>query len=110
MKAHAVESLKKNELVENKTSLKVIEFLDERKKAWIDLEEDIEAISKKMRKIDANCKLLPDSRKNLQYLNDLLTLQHQSTFYAFLNGVENMIRAPPIVRNAPLTPQRAPSV
>jgi hypothetical protein len=29
-------------LVENKTSLKVIQHLDNRKKAWIDLEEDCE--------------------------------------------------------------------
>ena len=39
----------------NKTSLKVIAHLNERKKAWIDLEEDMEAISKKMRKLDASC-------------------------------------------------------
>jgi hypothetical protein len=34
--------------------------------------------------------LFPE-RQTLSYLNDLLTLQHQSTFFAFMNGVENMI-------------------
>jgi len=38
-------------LIDNKTSLRVIQKLDERKKAWIDLEEDCESIAKKMRKI-----------------------------------------------------------
>lgn len=68
------EHVDNEELIDNKTSLKVIEYLDERKKAWIDLEEDCETIAKKMRKLEKNCQELPTEKRNLQYLCDLLTL------------------------------------
>lgn len=85
------EHMDNESLVENKTSIKVIEYLDERKKAWIDLEEDCEAIAKKLRAIEKHCQDLPSEKRNLPYLCELLTLQHQSTYFSFLNGLENMI-------------------
>lgn len=51
MRIHTEEDSQGN-LIENKTAMKVIQYLDLRKKAWIDLEEDIEAISRKLKKLD----------------------------------------------------------
>ena len=43
-------------LVENKTSLKVIQQLDNIKKNLIELEEDCEIVAKKLRKIEIELK------------------------------------------------------
>lgn len=47
--------MKNDALIENKSSLKVIQMLDERKKSWIDLEEDLDSIAQKMKKIEVSC-------------------------------------------------------
>lgn len=83
--------MKNDALVENKSSLKVIKMLDERKKSWVDLEEDLDSIAKKMKRIEVNCQQLPYEKKTLGFVCDLLVLQHQATYYAFMNGLENMI-------------------
>lgn len=44
-----LEHMNNDALIENKTSLKVIKYLDERKKAWIDLEEDCSQVANKLR-------------------------------------------------------------
>lgn len=61
-------------LVENKTSLKVIQQLDNIKKNLIELEEDCEIVAKKLRKIEINCQELPSDKRNLSYLCDMLIL------------------------------------
>lgn len=45
------EHMQNEALVANKASLKVIKYLDERKKQWIDLEEDMAAIAQKLKNI-----------------------------------------------------------
>jgi len=50
--------------------------LNERKRAWLDLEEDMEAVSKKMRKLEKNCQELDKDKKKLPFIIDILTLQH----------------------------------
>lgn len=77
--------------VTNKTSMKIIQHLDERKKQWIDLEEDISAIALKMKTIQSHCFDMPSDKRTLSQFCDLFTLQHQATYFAFLNGLENMI-------------------
>jgi len=44
-----------------------------------------------MRRIEKECQNLTSEKRTLPYLCDLLTLQHHSTYYSLMNGIENMI-------------------
>jgi hypothetical protein len=72
-------------------SKRVIERILERKKRWIDLSEDMMQIRDKMQNLNTWMRKLPYERKNLGYLCDMLVLQHQSVYYQFLNGLENIL-------------------
>jgi hypothetical protein len=72
-------------------SKRVIERILERKKRWIDLSEDMMQIRDKMQNLNNWMRKLPYERKNLGYLCDMLVLQHQSVYYQFLNGLENIL-------------------
>ena len=48
-------------------------------------------IRDKMQNLNTWMRKLPYERKNLGYLCDMLVLQHQSVYYQFLNGLENIL-------------------
>lgn len=48
-------------------------------------------ISDQLRKLEDSCRKLNSEKRSLSYISDLLTLQHQVSFYAFLNGLETRI-------------------
>lgn len=77
--------------IENNAAYKVIKSLDRQKKAWNNLESDIDSIAKKLRQMEAQCHGLTAEKRNINYLNELMVLQHQATYYTFLNGLEDQI-------------------
>ena len=78
-------------LIGNKSSHIVIQRLQNRKRAWIDLTEDLLIVSSKLDKINLWIRMLPAERRNIQYINEMLNLQHQQSYLALLQGVENML-------------------
>ena len=62
-----------------------------RKRVWYELSEDMKAIQNKVSRLDGLAKDLPHEKRTAHNLIDLLILQHQATFYHFLNGVENIM-------------------
>jgi hypothetical protein len=63
--------------------------LQGRKKAWIDMSEDLVTIAQRMKKMNKWVRELPFERKNLSYINNMLVLQHQASYFTLLNGIEN---------------------
>jgi len=70
----------------------VVKKLQNRKKAWIGLSEDLVVVAKRMKKINHWVSELPMERKSLAYINNMLILQHQASFLTLLNGVENQMQ------------------
>ena len=82
----------KQRLKENETAAdRVIDNILERKKTWYELSEDMKTVQSRVAKIDTLVKDLPHEKRTIYHLNDLLILQHQATFYHFLNGLENIL-------------------
>jgi hypothetical protein len=44
-----------------------------------------------MKRLETMVQKLTSERRNIDYICDLMTLQHQCSFYTFLNGIENML-------------------
>ena len=53
--------------------------------------EDLQLVVDKLHKLNGWVRKLPVERRQLYYINDMLTLQHQSSYLCMLNGIENMI-------------------
>ena len=82
----------KSNLVQNETaSERVIDRILERNKVYQELSEDMQAVQERVSRVDGLAKNMPQDRRNIWSLIDLLILQHQATFYFFLNGLENII-------------------
>ena len=69
----------------------MIDRILERKKLWHELSEDMKTVQKRLARTDSLAKNLPHERRTIGHLIDLLVLQHQATFYHFLNGLENIL-------------------
>ena len=48
-------------------------------------------IKNRVARIDDLVRDLPHEKRTIAYLLDMLILQHQATFFHFLNGVENIL-------------------
>lgn len=82
----------KQRLILNETAAdRVIDRILERKKTWYELSEDMKSVQTRVRKLDTQVKDLPHEKRTIFHLNDLLILQHQATYYHFLNGLENIL-------------------
>ena len=62
-----------------------------RKRARVDLAEDLGQISRRLLSVDQFVKSSNSNHLKLPYLLDLLQLQHQSSFLHFMNGLENAL-------------------
>lgn len=56
---------------------------------WIDMQEDIYVVAKRLGRLERLLRELPQERKNLNYINDLMNLAHQNCYLKMLNGLEN---------------------
>ena len=85
------DELRKNQLQKGTASEAVINRIFERKKNWTDLQEDMACIQDRLWAINSWMAGLPTEKRNAAYLCDMLILQHHSTYYQFLNGLENIL-------------------
>ena len=82
----------KQRLVANETAAdRVIDRILDRKRVQYELSEDMLQVQARVRRLDSLAKDLPHERRTIYNLIDLLILQHQATFYHFLNGLENIL-------------------
>lgn len=70
---------------------RVITKIMHRKRAHVDLAEDLAQISLRLVRMDQFVKTSNSDHLKLPYLLDLLQLQHQSSFLHFMNGLENTL-------------------
>jgi len=82
----------KQRLVANETAAdRVIDRILDRKRVWYELSEDMKTVKSRAGRLDKLAKDLPHERRTIHHLIDMLILQHQATFYHFLNGLENIL-------------------
>lgn len=72
-------------------SKRAIEKILHRKDRWIGLQEDMATVKSKLEELNRWMVGLPYERKELPFLCDMLTLQHQATYYHFLNSLESIL-------------------
>ena len=49
------------------------------------------SVKNRVSRLDKQAKDLPHEKRTIYHLIDLLILQHQATYYHFLNGLENIM-------------------
>lgn len=82
----------KQHLQHNETAAdRVIDRILQRKWVWHELTNEMKNVRNRMARTDELAKNLPNDRRNISNLLDLLVLQHQATYYTFLNGIENIL-------------------